>query len=57
MKKRLQLHPSLAALALLAPIGLLAACTDDGPAEEAGEEVDEAVEEAEDEIDDATDDE
>lgn len=33
----------------------LAACQDQGPAEQAGEDIDEAVEEVGDEIDDATD--
>ncbi|GGE42627.1 hypothetical protein GCM10011367_16730 [Marinicauda pacifica] len=38
-------------VAALSSIGLLAACEDDGPMEEAGENVDEAVEDAGDELD------
>ncbi len=41
--------------AVFAALLSLAGCSDDGPAEEAGESVDEAVEEAGDKIEDATD--
>ncbi len=47
--------PSLLAAATFAALLFAAGCSDDGPAEEAGESVDEAVEEAGDEVEEATD--
>lgn len=43
------------AVALLAPALALAACDDDGPAEQAGEAIDDAAERAGDAVDDAAD--
>lgn len=44
------------AVALLAPALALAACDDDGPAEQAGEAIDDAAERAGDAVNDAADD-
>lgn len=46
---------SLVTAAAFTALLLAAGCSDDGPAEEAGESVDEAVEEAGDEVEEATD--
>ncbi len=41
-------------IGIIAALGLLGGCDNDGPVEDAAEAVDEAVEEVADEIDDAT---
>lgn len=46
---------SLLVASAFAALLFAAGCSDDGPAEEAGESIDETVEEAGDEIEDATD--
>lgn len=54
MQHTLSRKVALALLAGLLTLGL-AACEEQGPAEEAGEEIDQAVEEAGDSIEEATD--
>lgn len=52
----MKLKPALMVIgSLMLASPLLAACDDDGPAEEMGEEIDEGAEEAGDAIEDATD--
>ncbi len=46
---------SLLAATAFAALMFVAGCSDDGPAEEAGETIDETVEEAGDEVEEATD--